>query len=236
MEKLYSKDSMLFSQFKNDGEVPYKLFYPHSTSDKMDWYATQFSALNDYAYFISQTINDRIKNIDESMKEILDWLQDPKLKDEDSDDLVDIYLGHEEDKNLWMFYTELISTNTIIMSLISFCEGTLKEITVDIINKFNLDNELNLNGIKSCLETLYFFDKNDLLKKIEKDISIIKKAKRIRNTFAHEQWMTNKNNKWDFKTRKSLNKISISDLINAITHLLETVEKIGIENEVYESK
>jgi len=48
--------------------------------------------------------------------------------------------------------------------------------------------------------------------------------------------MTIKNNVWDFKTRKDLNKISIIDLINSITNLLEVVEQIGIDNGVYEIK
>lgn len=144
--------------------------------------------------------------------------------------------GEEEDKNYWMPVTEQISINTIIMCLLSFCEGTIKEIILDFINKIKIEDNINIVGIDSCIKKLQIYDKNNLIKDIEKDISVIKKAKRIRNKFVHEQWMTIKNNVWDFKTRKDLNKISIIDLINSITNLLEVVEQIGIDNGVYEIK
>ena len=76
----------------------------------------------------------------------------------------------------------------------------------------------------------------NLLKSVEKEEEIIIQAKKIRNRFVHEQWMTIKNNVWDFKTRKVLQQLSISDLINAITNMLETIEMIGIKNNVYKMK
>ena len=76
----------------------------------------------------------------------------------------------------------------------------------------------------------------NLLKSVEKEEEIIIQAKKIRNRFVHEQWMIIKNNVWDFKTRKWLNKLSIVDLINSITNILETIEMIRIENQVYKMK
>ena len=231
MEKLYQSQDLTFCAKK-----PYKIFHTITRDDKMDGYSRQFYALNDYAYFVTQSVNNVINGIDTRMNEINDWLQNPNLDEETIDDFVTLYLGEEEDRYLWIPLVEQISINTIIMCLLSFCEGTLKEITFNFINKIKIDDNVNITGIDSCIKKLQVYDKNNLLKQIEKDISLIKKAKRIRNKFVHEQWMTIKNNVWDFKTRKDLNEISIVNLINAITNLLEVVEKIGIENEVYKTK
>lgn len=231
MEKLYSSEDITFSSKK-----PYKIFHTITTSNKMDGYSRQFYALNDYAYFITQSVNNRIKGIDDRMKELLEWLQNPDLHEETADDFVTLYLGEQEDRNLWIPLVEQISINTIIMCLLSFYEGTLKEITYTFIKKLKIDNQTKLDNIDVCLEILKHYDKNNLLKNVIKDMSIIKQAKRIRNMFVHEQWMTNKNNVWDFKTRKGLSKLSVIDLINAITNMLETVEIIGIENQVYKMK
>ena len=244
MEKLYSKEDLIFDGINCERKIPYKIFSTITRDKKMDKYSTQFYALNDYAYFITKSINDKKETIDNRMKELLEWIQNDNVEPEelddgtysDVDDLVDLYFGEEEDKNYWMPVTEQISINTIIMCLLSFCEGTIKEIILDFINKIKIEDNINIVGIDSCIKKLQIYDKNNLIKDIEKDISVIKKAKRIRNKFVHEQWMTIKNNVWDFKTRKDLNKISIIDLINSITNLLEVVEQIGIDNGVYEIK
>ena len=231
MEKLYSSENITFNM-KN----PYRIFHTVTTSNKMDWYSRQFSALNDYAYFITQSVNNRIKGIDNKMNELLEWLQAPDLDEETADDFVDLYLGEQEDKNMWVPLVEQISTNTIIMCLLSFYEGTLKEITYTFIEKLERDRTLKLENIDECIKILKHYDKKNLFKNVVKDMTIIRHAKKIRNMFVHEQWMTNKNNVWDFKTGKDLRKLSIADLINAITNMLETVEMIGIENQVYKMK
>lgn len=202
MEKLYSKEDLIFDGINCERKIPYKIFSTITRDKKMDKYSTQFYALNDYAYFITKSINDRKEAIDNRMKELLEWIQNDNVEPEelddgtysDVDDLVDLYFGEEEDKNYWMPVTEQISINTIIMCLLSFCEGTIKEIILDFINKIKIEDNINIVGIDSCIKKLQIYDKNNLIKDIEKDISVIKKAKRIRNKFVHEQWMTIKNN------------------------------------------
>ncbi len=231
MEKLYRSQDLTFYN-----EIPYKIFHTITRDDKMDGYSRQFYALNDYAYFVTENVNNVTIGIDNVMKEIENWLQNPDLDEETIDDFVTIYLGEQEDRNLWLPLVEQISINTIIMCLISFYEGVLKEITCNFIEKIEIRNLANPQRIDECLKVLQYYDRNDLLKNIENDNQIIKRAKKIRNMFVHEQWMTIKNNVWDFKTRKGLNKLSIVDLINAITNILETIEMIGIENQVYKMK
>lgn len=228
MEKLYSSEDLIF-----DKKAPYRIFRTITRNEKMNGYSRQFYALNDYAYFISQSVNNRIKGIDDRMQELLDWLQNPNLDEETKDDFVTLYLGEQEDKNLWIPLVEQISINTIIMCLLSFYEGVLKEITYTFINKLKINTQIKLDNIDKYLEVIAQYDKNNLLKNVIKDKLIIKSAKKIRNMFVHEQWMTYKNNVWDFKTRKYLNKLTIIDLMNAITNILETIELIGIENKVY---
>lgn len=228
MEKLYRSEDLTFYK-----EVTYKIFHTITRDDKMDGYSRQFYALNDYAYFVSNSVNNVIENIDNYMDEINSWLQNPNLDEGTVDDFVTLYLGQQEDRNLWIPLVEQISINTIIMCLLSFYEGVLKEITNTFIEKLEVDNKVKPRNIKECLNIIMVYDKNCLLKNIEAEIKIIKQAKKIRNKFVHEQWMTIKNNVWDFKTRKGLQQLSISDLINAITNILETIEMIGIENQVY---
>ena len=199
----------------------------------MDGYSRQFYALNDYAYFVTENVNNIISGIDNEMREIENWLQNPNLDEETIDDFVTLYLGKQEDRNLWIPLVEQISINNIIMCLLSFYEGVLKEITYDFIEKIGQENLEKPQRMNQCIKVVQYYDRNDILKNVENDKLIIKRAKKIRNMFVHEQWMTIKNNVWDFKTRKELNKLSIIDLINAITNILETIEMIGIENQVY---
>lgn len=231
MEKLYRSEDLTFYK-----EIPYRVFHTITTDDKMDGYSRQFYALNDYAYFVSNSVNNVIKNIDNYMNEIENWLQNPDLDEETIDDFVVLYLGQQEDRNLWIPLVEQISINTIIMCLLSFYEGVLKEITNTFIEKLGVDNKVKPQNIKECLNIIMIYDKNYLLKNIETEMKIIRQAKKIRNKFVHEQWMTINNNVWDFKTRKGLEKLSIVDLINAITNVLKTIEMIGIENQVYKMK
>ena len=225
MEKLYRSENLTFYM-----KIPYRVFHTITRDDKMDGYSRQFYALNDYAYFVSNSVNNVIENIDNYMNEIENWLQNPDLDEETADDFVALYLGQQEDRNLWIPLVEQISVNTIIMCLLSFYEGVLKEITNTFIEKLEVDNKIKPQNMKECLNILENYDKNKLLKNVEKDKKIINQAKKVRNRFVHEQWMTIKNNIWDFKTRKGLSKLSIIDLINAITNMLETIEMIGVEN------
>ncbi len=244
MERLYSKEDIIFDGFNSKRENPYRIFRTITTDKKMDKYSTQFYALNDYAYFITESVNNRIKGIDNRMKELLEWMQDDNFETvkfddgtySDANDLVELYFGEEEEKNYWMPLTEQISTNTIIMCLLSFFEGVLKEITNTFIEKLEVDIKTKPQNTKECIKVLKIYDRNNLLKSVEKEKKIIIQAKKIRNRFVHEQWMTIKNNVWDFKTRKVLQQLSISDLINAITNMLETIEMIGIKNNVYKMK
>lgn len=244
MEKLYSKEDILFDRFNSIRKIPYRIFRTITTDRKMDKYSTQFYALNDYAYFITESVNNRIKGIDNRKKELLEWMQDGNFETvefddgtySDADDLVELYFGEEEEKNYWMPLTEQISNNTIIMCLLSFFEGVLKEITNTFIEKSKLDIKTKPQNTKECIKVLEIYDRNNLLKSLETEKRIIIQAKRIRNRFVHEQWMTIKNNVWDFKTRKGLNKLSVIDLINSITNMLKTIEMIGIENNVYKIK
>ncbi len=244
MERLYSKEDIIFDGFNSKRKIPYRIFNTITTDKKMDKYSTQFYALNDYAYFIAESLNNRIKGIDNRMKELLEWMQNDNFETvefddgtySDADDLVELYFGEEEEKNYWMPLTEQISTNTIIMCLLSFFEGVLKEITNTFIEKLEVDIKTKPQNTKECIKVLEIYDRNNLLKNIETEKRIIIQAKKIRNRFVHEQWMTIKNNVWDFKTRKVIQQLSISDLINAITKILETIEMIGIENQVYKMK
>ena len=115
-------------------------------------------------------------------------------------------------------------------------EGVLKEITNTFIEKLEVDIKIKPQNTKECIKVLEIYDRNNLLKSVKTEKRIIIQAKKIRNMFVHEQWMTIKNNVWDFKTRKVLQQLSISDLINAITNMLETIEMIGIENKIYKIK
>lgn len=244
MERLYSKEDIIFDRFNSKRKNPYRIFRTITTDKKMDKYSTQFYALNDYAYFITESVNNRIKGIDNRMKELLEWMQDDNFETvefedgtySDADDLVELYFGEEEEKNYWMPLTEQISTNTIIMCLLSFFEGVLKEITNTFIEKLEIDIKTKPQNTKECIKVLEIYDRNNLLKSVETEKRIIIQAKKIRNRFVHEQWMIIKNNVWDFKTRKWLNKLSIVDLINSITNILETIEMIRIENQVYKMK
>ena len=112
----------------------------------------------------------------------------------------------------------------------------MKEITNTFIEKLEVDIKIKPQNTKECIKVLEIYDRNNLLKSVKTEKRIIIQAKKIRNMFVHEQWMTIKNNVWDFKTRKVLQQLSISDLINAITNMLETIEMIGIENKIYKIK
>ena len=244
MERLYSKENIMFDGVNRKREVPYRIFSTITTDKKMDKYSTQFYALNDYAYFITESVNNRIKGIDNRMKELLEWMQDDNFEtvefddgtDSDADDLVEFYFSEEEEKNYWMFLTEQISTNSIIMCFLSFFEGVLKEITNTFIEKLEVDIKTKPKNTNECMKLLKIYDRNNLLKNVETEKKIIIQAKKIRNIFVHEPWIIIKNNVWDFKNRKVLQQLSISDLINAITNILETIEMIGIENNVYKMK
>ena len=231
MEKLYRTQDLTFYK-----EIPYKIFHTITRDDKMDGYSRQFYALNDYAYSVTESVNNVASGIDDKMQEIENWLQNPDLDEETIDDFVTLYLGEQEDKNLWLPLVEQISTNTIIMCLLSFFEGVLKEITNTFIDKFEVENKVKPKNMDECIKVLENYDKNNFLKNVEIDKKIIKQAKKIRNQFVHEQWMTLENNVWDFKTRERLNKLSLTDLINAITNMLKTIEMIGIENRIYKMK
>ena len=122
------------------------------------------------------------------------------------------------------------------MCLLSFFEGVLKDITNTFFEKLKIENRMKLQNIEECFKVLEHYDKNNLLKSVEKDRRIIKQAKKIRNMFVHENWMSIKNNVQDLKIRRELNKISIIDLINAITNVLKIIEMVGIENQVYKIK
>jgi len=234
MEKLELSDNLVFDKNK-----PYKLFCSVVKKEKLYWYSAQFRALNDFAYYMTESINNRVKIFDENMKEILEYMQNEESNDEeisDYDTVVD-YLGIEEEKILWLGITEPISKNTIIMNFLSFAEGVIKEMTFDFINNLKpddkIDNKFNKNIIENCLRKISYYCEKDLLKQLKKEISIIKQAKKVRNAFVHEQWISTENNVWDFKTREQLEKISIVYLINSITKILETIERIGIEVGVY---
>lgn len=128
MEKLYSKEDIIFDGINSKRKIPYRIFRTITTDKKMDKYSTQFYALNDYAYFITESVNNRIKGIDNRMKELLEWMQADNFETvefddgtySDADDLVEVYFGEEEEKSYWMPLTEQISINTIIMCLLSF--------------------------------------------------------------------------------------------------------------------
>lgn len=122
------------------------------------------------------------------------------------------------------------------MCLLSFFEGVLKDITNTFFEKLKIEKRMKLQNIEECFKVLEHYDKNNLLKSVEKDRRIIKQAKKIRNMFVHENWMSIKNNVQDLKIRRELNKISIIDLINAITNVLKIIEMVGIENQVYKIK
>ena len=243
MEKLYLSDNLVFDKNK-----PYKLFCSVAKKEKLYWYSAQFRALNDYAYYITESINNRVKIFDENMKEILEHMQNEESNDIENQqciideefgdyDPVADYLGVEEEKILWLGITEPISKNTIIMNFLSFAEGVIKEMTFDFINNLKpddkIDNKFNKNIIENCLRKISYYCEKDLSKELKKEINIIKQAKKVRNTFVHEQWISTENNVWDFKTREQLEKISIVDLINSITNILKTIERIGIELGVY---
>ena len=122
------------------------------------------------------------------------------------------------------------------MCFLSFFEGVLKEITNTFIEKLEVDIKTKPKNTNECMKLLKIYDRNNLLKNVETEKKIIIQAKKIRNIFVHEPWIIIKNNVWDFKNRKVLQQLSISDLINAITNILETIEMIGIENNVYKMK
>lgn len=235
MEKLY------LSEYLNP-DKDYKLFCPVVNNEKLYWYYEQLCALNDYAYYITECINNKSKEYDEAMKEILEYMQNEEVNDESFDkndwfdqyDPVVDYLGTEERKILWLGITEPISKNSIIMNFISFAEGTIKEMTYDFVKKLKIHHKMNnINIIENCLKSISFYYKKDLTKKLQKEIDVIKQAKKVRNSFTHEQWITIRKNVWDFKTREQLEKISIVELINSISNILLTLERFGIEVGVY---
>ncbi len=80
------------------------------------------------------------------------------------------------------------------MCLLSFFEGVLKDITNTFFEKLKIEKRMKLQNIEECFKVLEHYDKNNLLKSVEKDRRIIKQAKKIRNMFVHENWMTIKNN------------------------------------------
>lgn len=231
METLYRSQDLIAYE-----TTPYKIFHSRTRDEKMDKYARQFYALNDYAYFVAQSVNDETNRIENYIKDINNWIQNPNLDEETADEFVGLYLGKQEDRNLLIPLVEQISINTIIMCLLSFYEGVLKEITYEFIKKLDKNTKIKTHKIDEYLKLLKRYDNNNLLEKVEKDNLIIKQAKRIRNTFVHEQWMTFNNNVWYFKTGKELRKLSIASLINAITNMIETIEMIGIENKIYKTK
>ena len=183
MERLYSREDMILDILNIERKIPYRIFDTITTDKKMNQYSTQFYALNDYAYFITESVNNQIKGIDNRMKELLGWMQDDDLETSESDDgtysdvddLVELYFGEEEEKNYWMPIPEQISTNTIIMCLLSFFEGVLKEITNTFIEKLEVDIKTKPQNTKECIKVLEIYDRNNLLKNVENERRIIRK-------------------------------------------------------------
>lgn len=121
MENLYSKEDIISDKFNKEVKIPYRIFSTITTDEKMDKYSTQFYALNDYAYFITESIDKRVKATENRMKELLEWIKDDNFETvefddgtySDSNDLVGLYFREEEDKNYWLPLTEHISINTL---------------------------------------------------------------------------------------------------------------------------
>lgn len=222
MSLMYINDDLNSHSYEEN--IPYQLFVTNTGMFPFVKYEKHMAHLNDFIYYNNQSLYTILEEKYGDCKELSTSDYGSPFSFEEIEFRSGDYLS-------WQWLVEEVNKCNNIVLLLSFLEGTLKEIFDWYCEetKYMSDKKKKVIGkIEYYICAIADCCQFSIHCNLQHEFEIIEKAKEIRNIFVHE-WDAYYHEKHFEVLRNELKKFKITLLIDAISKIIGACEKAGID-------